>query len=68
MDIGTKSNRIDIGVRVVLPAEVFSHLPDELYESKIVKVRQSGSYFLYEPQGNRINENTNGIVTVNGHS
>ena len=36
LDIGTKSNRVDIGVRVELPAEVFSHLTDELYESKIV--------------------------------
>ena len=34
--INTKSNRVDIGVRVELPAEVFSHLTDELYESKIV--------------------------------
>ena len=31
MDIPTKSNRVDIGVRVELPAEIFSHLTDELY-------------------------------------
>ena len=36
LQIPTKSNRVDIGVRVELPAEVFSHLTDELYESKIV--------------------------------
>ena len=36
MGIPTKSNRVDIGVRVELPAQVFSHLTDELYESKIV--------------------------------
>ena len=36
MDIPTKSNRVDIGVRVELPAVIFSHLTDELYESKIV--------------------------------
>ena len=36
MGIPTKSNRVDIGVRVELPAEVFRHLTDELYESKIV--------------------------------
>lgn len=29
-------NRVDIGVRVELPAAIFSHLTDELYESKIV--------------------------------
>ena len=32
MDIPTKSNRVDIGVRVELPAVIFSHLTDELYE------------------------------------
>jgi len=36
LDIDTSSNRVDIGVRVELPAVVFSHLTDELYESKIV--------------------------------
>lgn len=36
MKIPTKSNRVDLGVRVELPAAVFSHLTDELYESKIV--------------------------------
>lgn len=36
LEIPTKSNRVDLGVRVELPAEVFSHLTDELYESKIV--------------------------------
>ena len=36
MGITTHSNRVDIGVRVERPAEVFAHLTDELYESKIV--------------------------------
>ena len=36
LNISTKSNRVDIGVRVELPAEVFSHLTDEQYESKIL--------------------------------
>ena len=36
LDIPTRSNRVDLGVRVELPAVVFSHLTDELYESKIV--------------------------------
>ena len=31
MDIPTHSNRVDIGVRVEIPAVVFSHLTDELY-------------------------------------
>ncbi|NLF80529.1 MAG: FAD-dependent oxidoreductase, partial [Clostridia bacterium] len=34
--IETQSNRVDIGVRVELPAEVFKEITDEVYESKIV--------------------------------
>jgi len=72
LDIGTSSNRVDIGVRVELPAEVFSHLTDELYESKIVyRTEKYGDLirtFCMNPKGAVVNENTNGIVTVNGHS
>ena len=72
LDIPTKSSRVDIGVRVELPCEVFAHLTDELYESKIVyrtetygdKVRT----FCMNPKGAVVSENTNGIITVNGHS
>ncbi len=72
MNIPTKSNRVDIGVRVELPAEVFAHLTDELYESKIVyrtqKFEDLVRTFCMNPHGVVVNENTNGIVTVNGHS
>ena len=72
MGIKTKSNRVDIGVRVELPAEIFSHLTDELYESKIVyrtpKYGDLVRTFCMNPKGAVVNENTNGIVTVNGHS
>ena len=72
MDIKTKSNRVDIGVRVELPAVIFSHLTDELYESKIVyrteKFEDRVRTFCMNPHGIVVNENTNGIVTVNGHS
>ncbi len=72
LEIPTKSNRVDIGVRVELPAEVFSHLTDELYESKIVYcTKQYGDRvrtFCMNPKGAVVNENTNGIITVNGHS
>ncbi len=72
MEIKTKSNRVDIGVRVELPAEVFSHLTDELYESKIVyRTEKYGDLvrtFCMNPKGAVVTENTNGIVTVNGHS
>ena len=72
LNIPTKSNRVDIGVRVELPATVFTHLTDELYESKIVyRTRQYGDKvrtFCMNPKGAVVNENTNGIITVNGHS
>ncbi len=72
LDIPTRSNRVDIGVRVELPAEVFAHLTDELYESKIVyRTEKYGDLvrtFCMNPKGAVVNENTNGIITVNGHS
>lgn len=72
LSIPTKSNRVDIGVRVELPAIIFSHLTDELYESKIVyrteRFEDNVRTFCMNPYGIVVNENTNGIVTVNGHS
>ena len=72
LDIPTKSNRVDIGVRVELPAAVFAHLTDELYESKIVyrteKYGDKVRTFCMNPKGAVVTENTNGIITVNGHS
>ena len=72
LGIGTKSNRVDLGVRVELPAVIFSHITDELYESKIVyrteKYEDPVRTFCMNPRGIVVNENTNGVVTVNGHS
>ena len=72
LSIPTSSNRVDLGVRVELPAAVFAHLTDELYESKIVyRTKQYGDKvrtFCMNPKGAVVNENTNGIITVNGHS
>ncbi|MBQ6550916.1 MAG: FAD-dependent oxidoreductase [Lachnospiraceae bacterium] len=72
LNIPTKSNRVDIGVRVELPAEIFEHITDELYESKIVyrteKFEDNVRTFCMNPHGVVVNENTNGIITVNGHS
>ena len=72
LHIPTKSNRVDIGVRVEIPAVIFEHITDELYESKIVyrteKFEDKVRTFCMNPHGIVVNENTNGIVTVNGHS
>ncbi len=72
LDIPTKSNRVDIGVRVEIPSEIFEHITDEMYESKIVyrteKFEDKVRTFCMNPHGIVVNENTNGIITVNGHS
>lgn len=72
LGIETNSNRVDIGVRVELPAVIFSEITDELYEGKIVyktqKFEDSVRTFCMNPHGIVVTENTNGIVTVNGHS
>lgn len=70
--IKTRSNRVDIGVRVELPAAVFEHITKQVYESKIVyRTKKYGDLvrtFCMNPYGEVVAENTNGIVTVNGHS
>ncbi len=72
LGIGQKSNRVDIGVRVELPAEIFKHITDDVYESKVVyktdKYNDRVRTFCMNPYGEVVSENTNGIVTVNGHS
>ncbi len=72
LSIPTKSNRVDLGVRVELPSVIFEEITDELYESKIVyrteKFEDDVRTFCMNPHGIVVNENTNGIVTVNGHS
>lgn len=72
LGIESQSNRVDIGVRVELPAAVFEHITDKVYESKVVyRTKQYGDLvrtFCMNPHGEVVEENTNGIVTVNGHS
>ena len=72
LGIETSSNRVDLGVRVEIPAVIFDDITDELYESKIVyrteKFEDNVRTFCMNPHGIVVNENTNGIVTVNGHS
>ncbi|MCV3728339.1 hypothetical protein OF376_00860 [Ureaplasma miroungigenitalium] len=72
LSIQTKSNRVDIGVRVELPYEIFKHLTDILYESKLV--HQTKTYndwvrtFCMNPRGFVVQEDTDGLLTANGHS
>lgn len=72
LDLSCKSNRVDIGVRVELPELVFHNITQETYEAKIMyrtkKYQDTVRTFCMNPYGEVVTENTNGIVTVNGHS
>jgi uncharacterized FAD-dependent dehydrogenase len=66
------NNQVDVGVRVEVPAKVFEHITDEIYEAKLMyRTKQYGDIvrtFCMNPKGYVVAENTDGIVTVNGHS
>jgi len=70
--IAGSNNRVDIGIRFECPAEIWEHITDEVYESKIMyrssKTGCTCRTFCMNPHGEIVAENTNGIVTVNGHS
>lgn len=67
-----KSNQVDIGVRVEVPAVVMEHLTGHLYESKLIYYTKAFDdqvrTFCVNPYGEVVLENTNGLITVNGHS
>ena len=73
-DLGIQliNNQVDIGVRVELPARVFEHITDVVYESKLVyRTKQYGDQvrtFCMNPYGHVVAENVECINTVNGHS
>lgn len=66
------NNQVDIGVRVELPASVFEHITDVVYESKLIyRTKQYGDQvrtFCMNPYGHVVAENVEGVNTVNGHS
>lgn len=72
LDIPLLNNQVDIGVRVEIPAKVFEHITNAVYESKLVyrtkchgdKIRT----FCMNPYGHVVTENVDGLMTVNGHS
>ena len=72
MGLKLTNNQVDIGVRVELPAIIFQHITDVVYESKLVyRTKQYGDRvrtFCMNPYGYVVAENVDGIQTVNGHS
>ncbi|NLO96473.1 MAG: NAD(P)/FAD-dependent oxidoreductase [Peptococcaceae bacterium] len=72
LNIKLTNNQIDLGVRVELPYEIFSHITDEVYEAKLhyytKKYNDLVKTFCMNPRGHVVTENTIGVLTVNGHS
>ena len=72
LGLGMTNNQVDLGVRVELPAKVFEHITDVVYESKLVyHTKQYGDTvrtFCMNPYGHVVSENVDGLITVNGHS
>ncbi len=66
------NNQVDLGVRVELPAIVFKEITDAMYEAKLLyrtkQYKDMVRTFCMNPYGHVVTENTDGIITVNGHS
>nr|WP_312644499.1 FAD-dependent oxidoreductase [Hydrogenoanaerobacterium sp.] len=70
--IPLKNNQVDVGVRVELPALVWEDFSKKIYEPKIW-YRSKGygdttRMFCFNERGQVVTENTDGVLTVNGHS
>jgi uncharacterized FAD-dependent dehydrogenase len=67
-----RNNQVDIGVRVEVPAVTMQEYTDNIWEPKIIfNTREFDDVvrtFCVNPNGHVVMENTNGILTVNGHS
>jgi len=72
LGLHTRSNAVDIGLRVELPAAVLKDITDTAYESKLIyyaktfdeKVRT----FCMNPYGEVVTEEIGDVTTINGHS
>ena len=66
------NNQVDVGVRVEVPDEVWDHITSKVYEAKLVyRTKRYGDLvrtFCMNPHGHVVMENTDGVMTVNGHS
>ncbi len=72
LGLKTAINPVDIGLRVELPAVVMEPLTRLTYEAKFVysspTFEDQVRTFCMNPYGEVVMENTDGILTVNGHS
>ncbi len=72
LNIPLKNNQVDLGVRVEVPAVTMQEFTDNIWEPKIFfNTREFDDLvrtFCVNPNGYVVMENTNGIITVNGHA
>ncbi|MDH7577350.1 MAG: NAD(P)/FAD-dependent oxidoreductase [Bacillota bacterium] len=72
LGIETAINPVDIGLRVELPAVVMEPLTRLTYEAKFIysspTFEDQVRTFCMNPYGEVVMENTDGIITVNGHT
>lgn len=70
--VALMNNQIDIGVRVELPAMIWEDFEKKIYEPKIhymsKKYGDTIRMFCFNGRGEVVTENTNGVLTVNGHA
>jgi hypothetical protein len=71
-NVNQKNNQVDIGVRVELPSIIWSDFEKKIYEPKILyRGKKYGDLirmFCFNGRGEVVTENTNGVLTVNGHA
>lgn len=71
-EIPLKNNQVDVGVRVELPSYIWEDFSKKIYEPKIwYRSKQYGDttrMFCFNERGSVVTENTDGVLTVNGHS
>lgn len=72
LGLSLTSNAVDIGVRVEMPAEILESITEVVYESKLIYFSKSFDdrirTFCMNPYGFVVEENNDGLLTVNGHS
>jgi len=66
------NNPVDIGVRIEVPAVIMENITSQIYESKLIYFTSQFDdrirTFCMNPYGVVVTENSDGLVTVNGHS
>ena len=72
LGLTTAVNPVDVGVRVEIPAEVMRPITDVVYESKFIFYSKTFEdrvrTFCMNPYGEVVQENMEGLTTVNGHT